>query len=445
MHSSPFPDDLDSVRVHVEAGSPLAELFLIDHDLALVARSVGDLELDVAPGVYKVKAKLGEASAEEVVLLNQDQRVDLSGALSMLSPAPLAGTARTHEQHQHAAAQQSDAPALQRGHGATIFLMVRRWSSDDPRGTARTRPGAELELSLRRADGERIFELEPEAAGDLAAGQAVAVDPGAYLLRWRGVNGALVEQSVRALRGWQTQVFLLDDAPVETSRPRHRVSMLISRSAFDANDVELRRTEEARAALAAERKVASDAINEALFAKFENPLLGLFGAHLMLLARDALVDEAEGRSNRSPRAAAPVGFRQELFDTVVANLGDLLGSDDPDVIALATETTRGREAAPPPIDAPPLLWRSWSLLIDASNRWPELVPIDVWEPIRAILPVRPFLAWSPEVGERAAQEHIQSEIERMTQTERHDVAALLTSRLLAPRAAVDELIGGTSS
>src|ERR687894_489914 len=49
------------VRVRVRTGSPLSEVFLIDHSFALVSRSVGDLETTVAPGVYKVKATLADA------------------------------------------------------------------------------------------------------------------------------------------------------------------------------------------------------------------------------------------------------------------------------------------------------------------------------------------------------------------------------------------------
>ena len=446
MQPSPFPDELHSVRLHVEAGSPLAEVFLIDHNLALVARSVGDLDVTVEPSVYKVKAKLGGASAEELVVLNKDQRVDLSSALAIPSPAPLTGTARTHELHQEAAARDSDAPALERGDGAVIFLMVRRWTGPGPRPANIPPPDqAGLELSLRRHDGTPIFELAPDATGDLAAGQSVAVDPGAYVLRWRAANGALVEQSVRAVRGWQTQVFLLDDAPVDTSAPRHRISMLMSRQAFDATDVELRRTEEARASLAAERKVASKEINEQLFAKFANPMLGLFGAHLMLVARGSVAAQSEDRGDRNRRTAPPVDFNQALFDGAVANLRELLGPEHPDVVALWTETSGAQAASPPPIDAPPLLWRSWSLLIGATNRWPELVPVDVWKPVRLILPMRPFLAWSPQLDERDVDTDFASEVKRVTRTERDDdVARLLTSQLLAPRAAVDELIGGAS-
>jgi len=56
---SPSPSPEGPVRLKLTAGSPLAELFLVDHDFALVDRAIGDLDCTVQPGVYKVKAKLG--------------------------------------------------------------------------------------------------------------------------------------------------------------------------------------------------------------------------------------------------------------------------------------------------------------------------------------------------------------------------------------------------
>ncbi len=73
MQPSPFSDAGGTVHVHVTAGGPLAEVFLIDHSFSLVSRAVGVLDADVEQGVYKVKAQLGEASAERVVILNRDQ------------------------------------------------------------------------------------------------------------------------------------------------------------------------------------------------------------------------------------------------------------------------------------------------------------------------------------------------------------------------------------
>jgi hypothetical protein len=445
MPSSPFPDDVGRVRLRVTPRSPLAEVFLIDHEFTLVARSVGALDTKVEPGVYKVKARLGDETTETLVVLNQDRAFSLGEDLA--SPAPIEGTSRTHEYHMGAAADESATAATEVGSGATMFLMTRGWTAADGAElwTERSLPG----LSLHGRDGETIADLNEPAGGgvDPFAGTTVRLNPGAYFVRWRDEAGFTTEQSVQAVEGWQTQVFLLDDQAHPSEGGRYRVSVLMSREAFDPFDQAPRLVEDARAALAQERDVAADFIHETLGAKFDNPMLGLFGAHLMLLAKDSVSDPDNP-------ASAPVRFDQSLFDYVVANLRELLGSHNPDVIALSTQTTA--QADPPfPLTEPPMLWRSWVLLIEASNTWPEVVPVDVWRRTLRLLPQRPFLAWASDAEDRDAVEEWERRVRRVVRGSApeairgvmadEDVADEETSRrrfsrqLLAPRAAIDEL------
>src|SRR3712207_5735059 len=96
-----------------------------------------------------------------------------------------------------------------------------------------------------------------------------------------------MEQCVYAMAGWQTQVFALEEAgddPEEIGRSR--VSVLMAQHQFDPGDSQLPLIEQARTALADERKVATETLGE-LFEAIDNPMMGLFGAHLMLIARDA--------------------------------------------------------------------------------------------------------------------------------------------------------------
>ena len=72
---------------------------------------------------------------------------------------------------------------------------------------------------------------------------------------------------------------------------------------FDPGDPELPLIEQARTALADNRKVATEALGE-LFEETDNPMLGLFGAHLMLIARDAALQEDEERESGRLREAA---------------------------------------------------------------------------------------------------------------------------------------------
>jgi hypothetical protein len=403
--TSPFFGVLAKVRLRVAVGNPLAEVFLIDHGFTLVARSVGNFDATVEPGVYTVKARLGNEVVERLIALFADDSLDFSGGLRVASSAPLEGTLRTHEFHIEHAAMSSghnSQPALSAGNGAEIFLMARRWSSREPAQDAQAAAsGTVPELSLLRPDGKPILDLTSAGEGrgqgfDPFLGRRVAVDPGAYLLRWRAGADQWAEQSVQAVRDWQTQVFLLEDASRAAGAERRQISILMGRPGdFRPDDPELLKIEAARLALANERKVATE---QWLAGKFENPMLGLFGAHLMLITRDALAKDAEQQSGdtKDQRVTAPVRFDQGQFDHAVRNLAHLLGPDHPDVVALSTQTASRRLEALAPVTMPPMLWRSWLLLIEASNDRPQLLPVATWRRAIALLPLRPFLVWSPE-------------------------------------------------
>ena len=445
MQPSPFSDAGGTVHVHLTAGGPLAEVFLIDHSFSLVSRAIGVLDADVEQGVYKVKGQLGEASAERVVILNRDQDIDLSDDLSLASAVPLQGTKRTHEFHMGPAADDSRTVLRTTGSGAQIFLCARRWSEP---GMGYDDTTSAPDLSLHRQSGETIIDLSASGRGDRSLrdpmlGATVDVDPGRYLIRWRDDSGFTAEQSVEALQGWQTQAFLLEDAKGET---HHAISILMGRDGFDWSDPSVRVAEEARVALADERRVASQFITESLFAKFEKPMLGLFGAHLMLLGRDDELEAAEADGVK--RLRAPVGFDQSYFDGVVANLATLLGPNDPDVIALATQASDRNLGELEPVTFPPMLWRSWLLLIQASNKRRDLLPTQTWRHVLRLLPVRPFLVWSPEdSGDEAVSQWQQSvapfvEASLAAGDEDGEVMRRLTTQLLAPRSVIEDLTTG---
>jgi hypothetical protein len=93
-----------------------------------------------------------------------------------------------------------------------------------------------------------------------------------------------------------------------------------------------------------------DEMRMMLQAKFGNPMLGIYGAHLLLL--EGSVDV-------------------RLLRDVVGNLRRLLGIQHPDVEALALRA----EGEPPPLpfEHPPMLCRSWTLIVEASVSRPDLV------------------------------------------------------------------------
>jgi hypothetical protein len=92
-----------------------------------------------------------------------------------------------------------------------------------------------------------------------------------------------------------------------------------------------------------------------------------------------------------------------------------------------------------------MLWRSWLLLIEASNERLDLLPADTWRPLLQVLPVRPFLAWSPLEDEEHAVESWRRSVApsvhaSLAPGEDEDAAMRrLTTSLLAPRSALEEV------
>ncbi len=437
MSSSPF-ESTEPVRLTVQTGRDLAEVFLIDHAFSLSARGVGELETDVVPGVYNVKAQLGDSVVERLVVVDGETTVDLGPDLAVTGPAPLPEAGRSHDFQAALATEESETVDVRAGSGAEIFLLARNWAPESARGDA---AGAPLPgISLHALGGEKIADLlevktpESPSGADPVAGMTVAVEPGAYMLRWNDRFGVPAEQAVAAAAGWQTQVFLLEEKAGGGAGPRE-ISVLMSRERFSGDDA-LYAVEEARAALAGERKVATEELCASLFGDFENPMLGLYGAHLMLIAREAI----EWRSEQKEQPAVPqlsLSFDQELFDDIVVRLGNILGEDQPDVAALST-----RAGAPPnlqPLRSLPMLWRSWRLLVEASNESPDLVPRELWRQSLGTLPTRPFFAWSVPQDHAAFADRWEADVEQTVRGAKlpDDARLELSHSMLAPRAVID--------
>jgi hypothetical protein len=426
---------------------------------------------------------LADSTVEQLVVLNSDTNIDLAAELPLNSAAPLDGSSQTHEFHMYPAIARSDHIAVNVGSGAQIFLCARRWR--DPDAIAPAGPASIPSLALHRPDGQRLAKLEIidgalDRPDEPLAAKAIAVDPGSYMLHWVDELGNEVEQTVQAVRDWQIQVFLLEQETSTGDDPQlssvgatgEQISILMGRDRFQPDDETLRLVEQARVALADERNVASSFVSQALFAKFDNPMLGLFGAHLMLIGRDAAgsPEDEKTRSGTAAkrRVAAPVDFDQQLFDHVVGNLIRLLGPDHPDVIALATQASDRPLQNLLPVAVPPMLWRSWRLLIDASNERPDLVPVETWRRTLGVVPTRPFFAWAPEhAADDAIREwgrDVQQTLEGGRATERSierardispgvgaaagdeaevstEVRQRLTTELLAPRSVIDQVAG----
>jgi len=251
-------------------------------------------------------------------------------------------------------------------------------------------------VSVLDASGSVIADLSSAGQrggteGDPYAICSISLAPGSYALRYpiRSGNEAaastLVTQSliipaVTGSAGWRLEIYLLRrlDSPDQSASLRISLLMMRAGAQSVATDQEML-LEKAQVALADERPALSAELDGLLLLKFDNPIAGIVGGHLLLIEHDST-----GRS-------------LDLLNEVVKNLRGLVGSEQPDVEALSTLCPDPALRRARPVAGAPLFERSWRLLITASQRLPQRLPLESWERIHAATATAPpFLTWSTD-------------------------------------------------
>jgi hypothetical protein len=378
-----------SRKARVDVRSPLAavEFALLDSSLRQVASGVGGLDARVEPGLYQLEVRAGPRVDSELLKLAPGEvHRDLGVSLEFPSAAPIEGTTTSQEVQQQAALEGSERVAAEAGPPAGLVVVVRN-----------VRGQEETALNRRTTNRLSLFdqELRPVESFrrswqlDGAQGWATwshRLEPGGYVLRSRYRRGshspaATIDQSLWLSPGWQTLIFIPNTSvgPASGIASIHMTDVEErwapgwdpqSQEAGNALEIALWGLREGRSVL------PDDLLGLLLGAKFSNPMLGIVGAHSLLL---------------EPRFDVP------RFETVMRNLRSLV-PEHPDVAALSwlgIEARRGparrRTTAFPTIEVgwPPMLAASYSGLVrlDALARG-GVVTGSVAEAIAANLVVR---------------------------------------------------------
>jgi hypothetical protein len=383
----------------VEAADAAAEISVFDGSLNNVAKSVGQLRKELPRGIYKVRIRVGPSFQDQLVSLDKDREIKVE-SLAFASPIPLTGTSRSHEYHQAAAVDASRIPRATFGRGASILVFAREWSGDGP--SLSSNPAAGLILCSEAGETLAVISdtADVRTVGDASAGWRADVAPGAYRLRLKFSDGSSLERSLFATSGKQTQIFFLQrdhvlrDGNVERRADLTAATITISpNQSFDPQDRRARLSELACYALTQSRRILSDAVlRDILDEKFEDPMLGLLGAHLIL--HDYLKD----------LSAKPTASRQ--FNIVTDNLRRLLGPSHPDLQALWWQRGDGSSIGDDRLHALPMLRRSWDLAVERSFQ--DAGAISLQSPCSAaiarILSTAPWLVWRVEDNETASAE-----------------------------------------
>ena len=344
------------VSVELRCDFPGAEVLLIDGQQQLVTRNIQQIRVDVLPGVYTARIRIGNSLRDKLIVVRPDTPYsEVFDAPLISSAIPLEGSTKSHEYHQSAVSSAEKAETVLHADGNSgIFVVVREWTSD---GTGQHQSGPLTpELSLRSAEGSDIHLFNTGATntgpGDRMIAEAVRVREGFYRLACN-LGNAVCEIPVFAVANWQTQIYLLSQKTLQGLAPDFgRASVLWAKpnTGFDPSRADLQMLESVRSATESGRYFLTDkGLIDALYSKFENPMLGLVSAHA-LLQRNAI--------------------DQELLSEVTTNLESMLGPI-PDVIALKLSVDPTAQVTP--VEWPPILRSSWQLLLQQSIERPDLI------------------------------------------------------------------------
>lgn len=346
------------VTVIADAGT---EFVISDSQRLRIQSGAGQRRFMLPPGIYKARFMAGGLSRDQLFEVDTQPVTLHAPTLEIASPVPLSGTSTTHEYHEGPARQLARLAPVTLGKGSEVALLVRdsrkQWNVGPP-----SEPWRGLLLQNLAGVTEYNFATEGLRDGDRGvAAVRMEVEPGTFLLTlWREKTSAW-QLPVTATPGWRTTVYLDCTGDDRARQPDlHGASVIISRlqDDFMPEDPVLKLAELAKLALQKGRaSVDAAALSRMMSQKFTYPMLGILAAHVLLLEPKPDLD---------------------TLKIVLKNLDGLIPGH-PDVLALQCglsrhEPVQALEDAS--LSGPPMLRSSWEMLVDASSRYPHLMPMD---------------------------------------------------------------------
>ncbi len=432
MNTSKF----DSVALHLH-GEPATEIFLIDGAMTLIARGVESLDHTVPPGLYKVRSRKGEFLQDRLIEVKGDSasQTEQAPVIPTRSSAPLANTATSHKFQSSPARELSKRTHVTAGTGSALFVYIRDEQAAPNRAADCWHLPPES-VSIHHLDGRFVADLS-KGEMDGSAGYSginAQLDPGTWRVRIETEPLGTYELFVTTVQGWQSQVFLtLSDffyADQTTRRPALREALvLMSRlgRGFNPDGQEQADASLTVTALAHERSLLpGNTMDSLIYGKVEDPLLGVYALHVLLLEK-----------------------KQHPYDlpVILTHLTERLGETHPDLQALRCQIDPGSMPRDLIFEAPPLLYRSWQLMIRAGRQNNGRIPQTgiVSELAENILSIKPWLIHRLQSGETspspapvslASAERI---IKNLLELSPHEVKAIIGEQAHPDRQSMSDL------
>jgi hypothetical protein len=355
--SDRYPLEIQVREKRSGRSSPDTHIVVRDGWDELVGEGDGRLELDLERGLYTLRLEQGGASREEVIRHVAASKIE-PNAPQRNSALPSFDTKDAHEYYSYTADDlaKKDTRQGKPVFGATpvgvgqLFVFVRA-----VQGKRQPLLNPLQSLFLYDLGGNQLTDFGPEVISQNEtkgwAGFSAPAPAGSYLLRYAGLEPREMVLTVYA--DWQTQLFI----PYEDRPLLARSSLLLAHpgQGFNPDDRTAQAVDAGLAGLQSGVNVLPREQREALlYGKFDNPMLGLIGAHLLLLQEKP---------------------DWQQLDVVLGNLDWLLpGAVDVRALRLVAALRRGEPLAAEPVLAPPILRRGLDAIIAASSASPEIIP-----------------------------------------------------------------------
>jgi len=384
------------VRVKDRRGatSEDARLTVYDGRDEVLAEEVGEVKLELPRGLYTVRVERAGSTVEKVYRHETSTDLVIDEPLRV-SATPVFDTATTHEYYAYTSAEWSGkdtrSPFAAAGHAPTgrVFVFLRTLDMQSYRGE-------NLAAGLRLLDSQGALvsaftESEVRRSDEGWLALSARAEPGSYVLRFDGEPAR--EMPLYTYPHFSTQLFAsYVGSRSKSGAGRLRLdtaAILMPRAdeSFNPDDRIAQAVDSALAGLQlGSNFMPRGAMRTLLEGKFENPMLGLLGAHLLLKQREAQTESPSGSRTDSQ------------LDVIVGNLNSLLPkSPDVQALRLLIAERRGQVPPPQPFERPPMLRVGFEAVLRASARQPELVPDDglLERAATRALVDSPWTSWEP--------------------------------------------------
>jgi Caspase domain len=370
----------------------------------------GTKELKLPSGSYKVRTEFDHVTIETLLDLDEPTRLStreqLPSAHELYTATPLAQSPTSHEYYTGPSQQWSQQPTRPPVAGvasSSLFIFIR--AIDRESYDSNTNLSQDLLLLDRM--GNEVSDFSPSSTqrngqvGWLAF--HVAAPHGTLFLRFTGKPDR--ETSLQLYPGWQTQLFLMNRGKplLETMK----IFLAPLGAGFRPKDRESGAADMALNGLQSNQDLLTDsALDLLLSGKFENPMLGLVAAHV-LLQRQRAFQTRLSLENRRPRTEEQKqqNQRQRTIRVVLQNLSRLVPGS-PDVAALHLLAGSITPSSPHKFTfgTPPMLRPGLMAVISEAIRRPAILAQDSLIPqIAPFLYVdTPWSTWQPIAPDKTA-------------------------------------------